>query len=45
MRAWLKLGDEKSFFQAKGGGLGFGIPAVGGINLALADRPVVGLIG
>src|SRR5919197_1062055 len=45
LRAWLKLKDEKSFFQAKGGGLGFGLPAVVGVKLALADRPVVGLIG
>jgi benzoylformate decarboxylase len=45
LRAWLKLKDEKSFFQAKGGGLGFGLPAVVGVKLALPDRPVVGLIG
>jgi benzoylformate decarboxylase len=45
LRAWLKLSDEKSFFQAKGGGLGFGLPAVVGVKLALPARPVVGLIG
>jgi benzoylformate decarboxylase len=45
LRAWLKLKDEKSFFQAKGGGLGFGLPAAVGVKLALPDRPVVGLIG
>jgi len=45
LRAWLKLTDEKSFFQAKGGGLGFGLPAVVGVKLALPQRPVVGLIG
>jgi benzoylformate decarboxylase len=45
LRAWLKLRDEKSFFQAKGGGLGFGLPAVVGVKLALPQRPVVGLIG
>jgi benzoylformate decarboxylase len=45
LRAWLKLEDEKSFFQAKGGGLGFGLPAVVGVKLALPQRPVVGLIG
>jgi benzoylformate decarboxylase len=45
LRAWLKLRDAKSFFQAKGGGLGFGLPAVVGVKLALPDRPVVGLIG
>ncbi|HSF33728.1 MAG TPA: thiamine pyrophosphate-dependent enzyme, partial [Candidatus Tectomicrobia bacterium] len=45
LRAWLKLTDEKSFFQAKGGGLGFGLPAVMGVKLALPERPVVGLIG
>jgi benzoylformate decarboxylase len=45
LRAWLKLQDEKSFFQAKGGGLGFGLPAVVGVKLALPQRPVVGLIG
>jgi benzoylformate decarboxylase len=45
LRAWLKLKDAKSFFQAKGGGLGFGLPAVVGVKLALPERPVVGLIG
>jgi benzoylformate decarboxylase len=45
LRAWLKLKDEKSFFQAKGGGLGFGVPAVVGVKLALPQRPVIGLIG
>jgi benzoylformate decarboxylase len=45
LRAWLKLKDEKSFYQAKGGGLGFGLPAVVGVKLALPERPVVGLIG
>lgn len=45
LRSWLKLKDEKSFFQGKGGGLGFGLPAVVGVKLALPDRPVVGLIG
>jgi benzoylformate decarboxylase len=45
LRAWLKLQDDKSFFQAKGGGLGFGLPAVVGVKLALPHRPVVGLIG
>jgi benzoylformate decarboxylase len=45
LRAWLKLKDEKSFFQAKGGGLGFGLPAVVGVKLALPQRPVVGLLG
>jgi benzoylformate decarboxylase len=45
LRAWLPLKDEKSFFQAKGGGLGFGLPAVVGVKLALPDRPVVGLLG
>jgi benzoylformate decarboxylase len=45
LRAWLRLQDEKSFFQAKGGGLGFGLPAVVGVKLALPQRPVIGLIG
>jgi benzoylformate decarboxylase len=45
LRAWLQLKDEKSFFQAKGGGLGFGLPGVVGVKLALPERPVVGLIG
>jgi benzoylformate decarboxylase len=45
LRAWLKLRDEKSFFQAKGGGLGFGLPGVIGVKLALPERPVLGLIG
>ena len=45
LRAWLRLKDERSFFQAKGGGLGFGLPGVVGVKLALPERPVVGLIG
>jgi benzoylformate decarboxylase len=45
LRSWLKLRDAKSYFQAKGGGLGFGLPAVVGVKLALPQRPVVGLIG
>ncbi|HEX2275890.1 MAG TPA: thiamine pyrophosphate-binding protein [Candidatus Tectomicrobia bacterium] len=45
LRAWLQLKDERSFFQAKGGGLGFGLPGVVGVKLALPERPVVGLIG
>jgi benzoylformate decarboxylase len=45
LRAWLKLKDDKSLFQAKGGGLGFGLPAVVGVKLALPQRPVVGLLG
>jgi benzoylformate decarboxylase len=45
LRPWLKLKDDKSFFQAKGGGLGFGLPAVVGVKLALPHRPVVGLVG
>jgi benzoylformate decarboxylase len=45
LRAWLNLKDENSFFQAKGGGLGFGLPAAVGVKLALPRRPVVGLIG
>lgn len=45
LRAWLRLKDEHSFFQAKGGGLGFGLPAAVGVKLALPHRPVVGLVG
>jgi len=45
LRAWFRLKDEHSFFQAKGGGLGFGLPAAVGVKLALPHRPVVGLVG
>jgi benzoylformate decarboxylase len=45
LRNWLTLNDDKSFFQAKGGGLGYGMPAAIGVKMALPDRPVVALVG
>ena len=37
--------DPQSFFGLRGGGIGWGLPAAIGVQLALPDRPVVGLIG
>ena len=37
--------DPQSFFGLRGGGIGWGLPASIGVQLALPDRPVVGLIG
>ena len=45
LRALFKSEDPKSYFGMRGGGIGWGIPAALGVKLALADRPVVALIG
>jgi len=45
LRALIRREDPKSYFGMRGGGIGWGIPAALGIKLALADRPVVALIG
>jgi len=41
----LKTEDPKSYFGIRGGGIGWGLPAALGVKLALAERPVVALIG
>jgi benzoylformate decarboxylase len=41
----LKSEDPKSYYGIRGGGIGWGLPAALGVKLALADRPVVALIG
>jgi len=41
----LKSEDPKSYFGLRGGGIGWGLPAALGVKLALAERPVVALIG
>lgn len=45
LRLFLKSDDPKSYFGLRGGGIGWGLPAAIGAKLALAGRPVVGLIG
>ena len=45
LRALIGREDPKSYFGMRGGGIGWGIPAALGVKLALADRPVVALIG
>ncbi len=45
LRALIGREDSKSYFGMRGGGIGWGIPAALGVRLALADRPVVALIG
>src|SRR3546814_4063773 len=45
LRNFLKSDDPQSFFGLRGGGIGWGLPAAIGAQLALPDRPVVALIG
>jgi benzoylformate decarboxylase len=45
MRNRLKLSKPGSWFFAAGGGLGFGLPAAIGVQLAQPGRPVVCVIG
>ncbi|MGZ4188564.1 MAG: thiamine pyrophosphate-binding protein [Actinomycetota bacterium] len=45
VRAALRLGDPDSYFFFKGGGLGWGIPAAAGVQLAQPDRKVVAIVG
>ena len=44
-RSLINSDDEQSFFALRGGGIGWGLPAAIGAQLALPDRPVVALIG
>jgi benzoylformate decarboxylase len=45
VRARLKLSKPGSWYFAAGGGLGFGLPAAVGVQMAQPDRPVVCVIG
>ncbi|MBN8871782.1 MAG: thiamine pyrophosphate-binding protein [Rhodospirillales bacterium] len=45
LRRFLKSDDAQSFFGLRGGGIGWGLPAAIGAQVALPDRPVVALIG
>jgi benzoylformate decarboxylase len=45
LRTLLRSDDPQSFYGLRGGGIGWGLPASIGVQLALPDRPVVGLIG
>jgi benzoylformate decarboxylase len=44
-RNQVRLSRPASYFTAAGGGLGFGLPAAVGAQLAEPDRPVVAVIG
>lgn len=41
----MDLQDPKSYFWPASGGLGFGLPAAVGVQMALTDRQVIGIIG
>ena len=45
LRTLVRSDDPRSFFGLRGGGIGWGLPAAIGVQLALPDRPVVALIG
>jgi benzoylformate decarboxylase len=45
VRSRLRLSKPGSWFFAAGGGLGFGLPAAVGVQMAQPDRPVVCVIG
>src|SRR4051812_37785469 len=45
VRTRLKLSKSGSWYFAAGGGLGFGLPAAVGVQMAQPDRPVVCVIG
>ena len=45
LRNQLRLGGPGSYYFSAGGGLGFGMPASIGVQLACPDRPVVCVIG
>ncbi|HZO58087.1 MAG TPA: benzoylformate decarboxylase [Solirubrobacterales bacterium] len=44
-RNQVRLGRSGSYFFGAGGGLGYGLPAAIGVQLAQPERPVVGVIG
>jgi len=45
LHRFLKSSDSLSFFGNRGGGIGWGLPAAIGVQLAAPDRRVVALIG
>ncbi|HEV3002493.1 MAG TPA: benzoylformate decarboxylase [Solirubrobacteraceae bacterium] len=45
LRNQLRLGRPGSYYFSAGGGLGFGMPAAVGVQLAQPDRPVVCVVG
>ncbi|MGA7704050.1 MAG: thiamine pyrophosphate-dependent enzyme, partial [Solirubrobacteraceae bacterium] len=45
LRNQLRLGTPGSYYFSSGGGLGFGMPAAIGVQLAQPSRPVVCVIG
>jgi benzoylformate decarboxylase len=45
VRTLFELSDENSYFYAKGGSLGLGLPAAVGVKLAMPDRQVVCAVG
>ncbi len=45
LRNQLRLGRPGSYYFSAGGGLGFGMPAAIGVQLACPDRPVVCVLG
>ena len=45
LRNQLRLGRQGSYYFSAGGGLGFGMPAAIGVQLACPERPVVCVIG
>jgi benzoylformate decarboxylase len=45
LRNQLRVGRPGSYYFSAGGGLGFGMPAAIGVQLACPDRPVVCVIG
>jgi benzoylformate decarboxylase len=45
LRTFLRADDPQSFFGLRGGGIGWGLPAAIGVQLALPSRPVVALVG
>jgi benzoylformate decarboxylase len=45
IRSLIRSDDPQSYFGLRGGGIGWGLPAVIGVKLALPERPVVALIG
>jgi benzoylformate decarboxylase len=45
LRHLLRCRDPRAFYGLRGGGIGWGLPASLGIQLAQPDRPVVALVG
>ena len=45
VRDQLRISRPNSYFFCAGGGLGFGMGAAVGVQLAMPDRPVIGVIG